>query len=223
MHSIILAHEVDFAGWREAARRLALDGAPPEQAHFSVGEPDDLFAAGRAGAGGPAGGRQLQRVAGAGRAGADRDPGARAGAVRPALRAGLAGAPGRAAHHRAGHRSRRCSAPSAWPSRCGATPTRCGPSCASGRCARRTAPATSPGSNRITTSSRPTRTSSSAASRPWCSRSSPPTAACTGPVPSCGSRPAPIPRRCRTTTRWSATGAPTSPPSSTPPASRSPP
>ncbi len=46
MQSIILAHEVDFAGWREAARRLALDGVPPEQAHFSVGEPDDLFAQG---------------------------------------------------------------------------------------------------------------------------------------------------------------------------------
>ena len=44
MHSIILAHEVDFAGWRDAARRLAMEGVPPEQAHFSVGHPDDLFA-----------------------------------------------------------------------------------------------------------------------------------------------------------------------------------
>ncbi|MBE7211530.1 MAG: TIGR03915 family putative DNA repair protein, partial [Gluconacetobacter diazotrophicus] len=44
MRSIVLAHQVDFSGWRDAARRLCLDGVPPEQAHFSVGTPDDLFA-----------------------------------------------------------------------------------------------------------------------------------------------------------------------------------
>ena len=44
MKSIILAHEVDFTGWRDAARSLALSGTPPEQVHFSVGAPDDLFA-----------------------------------------------------------------------------------------------------------------------------------------------------------------------------------
>ncbi len=46
MKSIVLAHEVDFAGWRDAARRLALSGTPPEQVHFSVGVADDLFADG---------------------------------------------------------------------------------------------------------------------------------------------------------------------------------
>ncbi len=56
MQSIILAHEVDFAGWRDAARRLALDGVPPEEAHFSVGHPDDLFAQEPEPAPAPAGG-----------------------------------------------------------------------------------------------------------------------------------------------------------------------
>lgn len=46
MQSVILAHEVDFAGWRDAARRLAIDNIAPEQVHFSVGMPDDLFAQG---------------------------------------------------------------------------------------------------------------------------------------------------------------------------------
>ena len=44
MQSIVLAHQVDFAGWRDAARRLALEGVAPEGVHFSVGAPDDLFA-----------------------------------------------------------------------------------------------------------------------------------------------------------------------------------
>ncbi len=43
--AIVLAHEVDWDGWRSAARRLALDGVPPEEAVWSVREPDDLFAA----------------------------------------------------------------------------------------------------------------------------------------------------------------------------------
>ena len=44
MQSVVLAHQVDFAGWRDAARRLALEGVAPEEVHFSVGAPDDLFA-----------------------------------------------------------------------------------------------------------------------------------------------------------------------------------
>ncbi len=30
-HGIVLAHEVDWGGWRDAARRLILDGVPPER------------------------------------------------------------------------------------------------------------------------------------------------------------------------------------------------
>ena len=48
MQSVVLAHQVDFAGWRDAARRLALEGVAPEEVHFSVGAPDDLFAQGSA-------------------------------------------------------------------------------------------------------------------------------------------------------------------------------
>jgi DNA polymerase len=44
MESVVLAGEVDFAGWRAAARRLALAGIAPEQAIWSVGEASDLFA-----------------------------------------------------------------------------------------------------------------------------------------------------------------------------------
>ena len=44
MRSIALAHEVDFAGWRAAARDLAVEGVPPEAVVWSVGTPDDLFA-----------------------------------------------------------------------------------------------------------------------------------------------------------------------------------
>ncbi len=44
MRSIVLAHEVDFAGWRVAARDLAVEGVPPEAVIWSVGAPDDLFA-----------------------------------------------------------------------------------------------------------------------------------------------------------------------------------
>lgn len=42
--SVVLAHEVDWQGWRTAARRLALEGVAPEHVLWSVGAPDDLFA-----------------------------------------------------------------------------------------------------------------------------------------------------------------------------------
>ena len=45
MESVILEDEADFAGWREAARRLALAGVAPEQVVWSVGAAADLFAA----------------------------------------------------------------------------------------------------------------------------------------------------------------------------------
>ena len=44
MRSVVLAHEVDWGGWRAAARTLALEGVPPEDVVWAVGEPDDLFA-----------------------------------------------------------------------------------------------------------------------------------------------------------------------------------
>jgi DNA polymerase len=44
MHSIVLAHQVDFAGWRRAARALTLRGVPPEQTVWGVEEAADLFA-----------------------------------------------------------------------------------------------------------------------------------------------------------------------------------
>ena len=43
MQSIALAHQVDFEGWRNAARRLATDNVPPSSVLWSVGAPDDLF------------------------------------------------------------------------------------------------------------------------------------------------------------------------------------
>ena len=45
MRSVVLAHQVDWDGFRAAARGLALDGVAPEQVVWSVAEPDDLFAA----------------------------------------------------------------------------------------------------------------------------------------------------------------------------------
>ena len=45
-HSIVLAHDVDWGGWRDAARRLALDNVPPTDIVWSVRAPDDLFASG---------------------------------------------------------------------------------------------------------------------------------------------------------------------------------
>jgi probable DNA metabolism protein len=44
MRSVILAHEVDFDGWRRAARSLALEGVPPERTVWSVEQSADLFA-----------------------------------------------------------------------------------------------------------------------------------------------------------------------------------
>ena len=40
----MLAHEVDWGGWREAARSLALSRTPPEDVVWAVRAPDDLFA-----------------------------------------------------------------------------------------------------------------------------------------------------------------------------------
>ena len=45
MRSVVLAHEVDWGGWRTHARTLALETVPPEEVVWSVGTPDDLFAA----------------------------------------------------------------------------------------------------------------------------------------------------------------------------------
>ncbi len=39
MHAAVLAHEVDWGGWRSAARTLVLDGAPPDAVTWSVGAP----------------------------------------------------------------------------------------------------------------------------------------------------------------------------------------
>ena len=44
MRSIVLAREADWTGWRTAARSLALQGVTPDDAVWSVGMPDDLFA-----------------------------------------------------------------------------------------------------------------------------------------------------------------------------------
>ena len=44
LKSVVLAHEVDWGGWRAAARTLALQGVPPEDAVWSVRAADDLFA-----------------------------------------------------------------------------------------------------------------------------------------------------------------------------------
>ncbi len=44
-HSVVLAHQVDWGGWRDNARRLAMAGVAPEDVTWSVDAPDDLFAA----------------------------------------------------------------------------------------------------------------------------------------------------------------------------------
>ena len=44
MRSVVLAHEVDWGGWRNAARTLALDAVPPQDIVWSVRAADDLFA-----------------------------------------------------------------------------------------------------------------------------------------------------------------------------------
>jgi DNA polymerase len=51
MREVVLADEVDWEGWRTAARALVHQGVPPEQVVWSVGESRDLFGA----AGGPSG------------------------------------------------------------------------------------------------------------------------------------------------------------------------
>ncbi len=52
MHGVVLRHQVDFDGWRDAARALALQGVPPEQTVWAVEEATDLFAEQHAGAAG---------------------------------------------------------------------------------------------------------------------------------------------------------------------------
>ena len=44
MRSVVLAHQVDWIGWRSAARALALEAVPPENVVWSVAAADDLFA-----------------------------------------------------------------------------------------------------------------------------------------------------------------------------------
>ena len=44
MKTVRLASEIDFAGWRAAARRLAIDGVPPEEIDWVVGAQESLFA-----------------------------------------------------------------------------------------------------------------------------------------------------------------------------------
>jgi probable DNA metabolism protein len=43
MKRVVLAHEVDWEGWRNAARDLAVQAVPPEEVVWSVAHPDDLF------------------------------------------------------------------------------------------------------------------------------------------------------------------------------------
>ena len=45
MHNVTLEHQVDFATWRDAARRLAGVDVPPHKVSWSVGQPDHFFAA----------------------------------------------------------------------------------------------------------------------------------------------------------------------------------
>ncbi len=45
MHHIALSSETDFAGWRDAARALVLDGVtPPDITWTIVGDDPELFA-----------------------------------------------------------------------------------------------------------------------------------------------------------------------------------
>ena len=45
MRVVTLEHQTDFKGWRQAARRLIVDGVAPEDVSWSVGFPDSLFEA----------------------------------------------------------------------------------------------------------------------------------------------------------------------------------
>ena len=44
MHTIVLEHETDFDGWRQAARALVLDGVTPENVMWSIKGDEGLFA-----------------------------------------------------------------------------------------------------------------------------------------------------------------------------------
>ncbi len=44
MNYVVLAHETDFEGWRQAARTLALDGVTPEDVTWNVRGDEELFA-----------------------------------------------------------------------------------------------------------------------------------------------------------------------------------
>ena len=103
MRSVALAHEVDWDGWRAAARTLALDGIPPEEVVWSVGAPDDLFAEGER----PAPAARLRRVHRPARprlAGRDRHTAQRPRALRPPLPPDLARQSRRKAPARDHHR-----------------------------------------------------------------------------------------------------------------------
>ncbi len=44
MKTVVLTHQVDFDGWRAAARTLATSGIAPDDVLWSIDSPDDLFA-----------------------------------------------------------------------------------------------------------------------------------------------------------------------------------
>jgi uracil-DNA glycosylase len=46
MHTIVLEHETDFDGWRQAARTLVLDGVTPENVMWGIKGEEELFAPG---------------------------------------------------------------------------------------------------------------------------------------------------------------------------------
>jgi DNA polymerase len=46
MHIIVLEHETDFDGWRQAARALVLDGVTPENVMWGIKDEEELFAPG---------------------------------------------------------------------------------------------------------------------------------------------------------------------------------
>src|SRR5579864_5804162 len=44
MNYVVLEHETDFDGWRQAARTLVLDGVKPEDVTWCVRSDEELFA-----------------------------------------------------------------------------------------------------------------------------------------------------------------------------------
>src|SRR5579862_7584126 len=46
MHTIVLEHETDFDGWRQASRALVLDGVTPENVMWSIKGDEELFGSG---------------------------------------------------------------------------------------------------------------------------------------------------------------------------------